>query len=364
MLLLTCLELSQIKGESLLWSEQITISFSNAISEFQKQLDGNRGIIFPAMFMSIAKIISSTAAQIHISSSETSMADAISQSWPLILRKQNRPKFIICIYEGPLKDFLIISTNHLMVNAIQRLIAPAERAAQTSASTAENLATFCKMVQSQLPQLSMIKHEDRSLPQATSVIVDPRNFQTYFTDAYSKEIIDTKLTGAVIEKTYQCFNLHFSQLENFKEFRQMFIIPDNGTTEAENQNLHNLPNSEVHQLSVFKQAISGIIEEILTTTSTVWLFCLLGGNSSAYTDDFYDILTPLADLPQTAIMMFSISPYELYCQDAPFVPDCNIVNTVTDVEELANFEYGIEARDQIFLVKNLEKHSCEIVLLE
>jgi len=123
----------------------------------------------------------------------------------------------------------------------------------------------------------------------------------------------------------------------------MFIVPDRDHAEAENQNLQNLPNSEVHMLSVFKQAISGIVEEVLSNPNTLWLFCLLGGNNAEYGLEFYQALGPLAEHPQTIIMMFTLFPYELYAAGSPFMSECAVLNSVGDVEELAQYEYGIEA---------------------
>ena len=91
----------------------------------------------------------------------------------------------------------------------------------------------------------------------------------------------------------------------FSEFRQMFIVPDRDHSEAENQSLQELPNSEVHMVSVFKNAISGILEEVNASQNTLWLFCLLGGNNADYCVEFYEHLRPLAQSNQTIIMMFS-----------------------------------------------------------
>jgi len=200
-----------MKSSHLVWSEQIAITFAKAVPEFQRQLDGNR-VIFPAMFMSIARILSATASDIQLVTSESSIADAVTRSWEYIVGKAERPKFIICIYEGQRKEFLIIATDHRMVAALKRASSADIDRIQISN---EELNAICKMVQSKVPHLAAVSDDRTHLPQP-SVIVDRRNFQTYFTDRYCKELIDTKLTDSVISKTYQCFNMQFNQLENFK----------------------------------------------------------------------------------------------------------------------------------------------------
>ena len=50
----------------LIWSEQISLTFSKAEPELQRQLDGNRGIIFPGMYLSIARILSAIASDIKV----------------------------------------------------------------------------------------------------------------------------------------------------------------------------------------------------------------------------------------------------------------------------------------------------------
>ena len=75
------------------------------------------------------------------------------------------------------------------------------------------------MVQSRIPQLSAVKEERSHLPQPSVIMDNPRNFQnfqTYFADRHCKELLDTTLTDSVINKTYQCFSLEFTELENFK----------------------------------------------------------------------------------------------------------------------------------------------------
>ena len=123
MLLLTCLELGQMKNSNLIWSEQIAITFVKAIPELQRQLDGNRGIIFPGMYVSIARILSAIAAHVQVVTSEASLADAVTASWKFIVGKTDRPKFIVCIYEGNTsrKEYLIIATDHMIVSALRSL---------------------------------------------------------------------------------------------------------------------------------------------------------------------------------------------------------------------------------------------------
>ena len=104
---------------------------------------------------------------------------------------------------------------------------------------------------------------------------------------------------------YKITHPHFCWIKIFSEFRQMFIVPDRDHSEAENQSLQELPNSEVHMVSVFKNAISGILEEVNASQNTLWLFCLLGGNNADYCVEFYEHLRPLAQSNQTIIMMFS-----------------------------------------------------------
>ena len=53
------------------------------------------------MFMDIARLLCVTTKNVVLIRSESSMSDAITQSWKhLIAADEQRPKFVVCIYDG------------------------------------------------------------------------------------------------------------------------------------------------------------------------------------------------------------------------------------------------------------------------
>lgn len=119
MIILLCLELSRHRQGRLFWPEQLDFTFNEARRETLRLAEASHGI-FPRMFMDIARLLCVTTRSVVLIRSESSMSDAITQSWPHILKPENeRPRFIVCVYDGePPFEFLIITTDSGLVQAL------------------------------------------------------------------------------------------------------------------------------------------------------------------------------------------------------------------------------------------------------
>ena len=120
MILLLCLELSRLESGRLLWPEQLDYTFNKARSEIQRQVERDTGI-FPKMFMDIARLLTVTSKSLQLIRSDSSMSDAITQSWEYFLDARNRPSFVVCIYEGAVhSEFLVIAREAQLVHALEK----------------------------------------------------------------------------------------------------------------------------------------------------------------------------------------------------------------------------------------------------
>ena len=82
-----------------------------------------------------------------------------------------------------------------------------------------------ELVQSRVPGISAGISSSLPVPPPLSVILgNAKNSQPYFADAFCKNLIDTRLTQSIVEKTYHCFNSHFSDLENFRGKLIIFLL--------------------------------------------------------------------------------------------------------------------------------------------
>ena len=221
MILLLCLELSRLESSRLLWSEQLDYTFNKARTEIQRQVDRDTGI-FPKMFMDIARLLTVTSKSIQLVRSDSSMSDAITQSWSFLIgSKRSRPRFIVCIYDGSApSEFLVIAREPNLVRALECTISPV----CSPSSPLEQIELMCKLIQSKLPHSSKLKlpqpKQGHSPPHEHHQPVTPQQqpqqeqqqqattevkYQVHYADDYCQQMIDNELTQSTTSRTLQKF---------------------------------------------------------------------------------------------------------------------------------------------------------------
>ena len=183
------------------------------------------------------------------------------------------------------------------------------------------------------------------------------NKQTGFTDEYCRMLIDQELAQITIRKTLNAFRKllkiieivcyqrstdqnrvvigleklgtrfgrlcpdevcqnpfwasqsdKFTSLDNFKNIKTMYVVNDENFEDVK-ANLSNLSESDVLTISVFKNAVAGILEEIQREKrDTLWLFCFLNASHPRYRQrdaDDTDLFQSLLPLYQNDQVSFS-----------------------------------------------------------
>ena len=98
-------------------------------------------------------------------------------------------------------------------------------------------------------------------------------------DSTSREAFDGPMIAKACEMFAECFNRCFgSNLERFKCFHGMFIVPDDQHV-TRMQEIAPNQSPEVLSISVFERAFSGIVEYIDKHPTTLFNFFILGVNS-------------------------------------------------------------------------------------
>ena len=299
------------------------------------------------MFMDIARLLCVTTKNVVLIQSESSMSDAITQSWKhLIAADEQRPKFVVCIYDGSSPaEFLVIAADNHIVQALETdLISESD-----SEIEADTIGSLCKLIQSKLPHSSKLK-----LPQPKASSQSPQHIksssdgvemtpksQLYFTDEHCRLLIQHNHTEAIIERSFSTFTSQFTSLDNFKNVKTMFIINDSFIDQAR---AILSDSDELHGITIFKNAVAGIIEEIENPKhgDTLWLFCCLNSNHKDYTKDVYQALQPLFQCNQAVFMFYSNRPYNLFCSNSPFNPE-QIISDEECEDVLSEYKYGIES---------------------
>ena len=161
MIILLCLELSRHRQGRLFWPEQLDFTFNEARRETLRLAEASHGI-FPRMFMDIARLLCVTTRSVVLIRSESSMSDAITQSWPHILKPENeRPRFIVCVYDGePPFEFLIITTDSGLVQALS--------SSSTNSIDNQRLNDIVELVRNQLESKEFVLTYPRSLKSGNS----------------------------------------------------------------------------------------------------------------------------------------------------------------------------------------------------
>ena len=101
----------------------------------------------------------------------------------------------------------------------------------------------------------------------------------------------------------------------------MYVVNDENFEDVK-ANLSNLSESDVLTISVFKNAVAGILEEIQREKrDTLWLFCFLNASHSRYRQrdaDDTDLFQSLLPLYQNDQVSFSFLTHQLYVGFLPY----------------------------------------------
>ena len=102
----------------------------------------------------------------------------------------------------------------------------------------------------------------------------------------------------------------------------MYVVNDENFEDVK-ANLSNLSESDVLTISVFKNAVAGILEEIQREKrDTLWLFCFLNASHSRYRQrdaDDTDLFQSLLPLYQNDQVSFSfLTTHQLYVGFLPY----------------------------------------------
>ena len=149
--------------------------------------------------MDIARLLTVTSKSIQLIRSDSSMSDAITQSWSYLLGPMDsRPRFIVCIYDGSSPaEFLVIARQPHLVEALD----------STPKTAPDQIELLCKLIQSKLPHSPKLKlpqpkgnsppHEQPVIPQQSK----EAKYQEQYADDYCQQMIDNELSQSTIVKT-------------------------------------------------------------------------------------------------------------------------------------------------------------------
>lgn len=112
----------------------------------------------------------------------------------------------------------------------------------------------------------------------------------------------------------------FTSLDNFKNIKTMYVVNDENFEDVKS-NLSNLSESDVLTISVFKNAVAGILEEIQREKrDTLWLFCFLNASHPRYRQcdaddtDLFQSLLPLYQNDQVSFFWMTQPLYGVIVQ--------------------------------------------------
>lgn len=217
--------------------------------------------------------------------SEQSMSHCVEDALRLLSSVEDalRPQFILCIYQGQRKEFLVLSTSEKIITSLENE-APID---VHELSTSTEILALKTEIHSLLPQGI---HNDctysnletvSDAPKAVLPKLEPGAEQVVLElmDSTSREAFNGKMVANACEMFAESFNRCFgSNLERFKCFHGMFIVPDDQHV-TKMQEISPNQSPEVLSISVFERAFSGIAEYIDKHPTTLFNFFILGVNS-------------------------------------------------------------------------------------